>query len=163
MEPAGQRDTLGLIHWYAFTAGLLMIAAACGDPRHLRDLLDPGVILACGMAIALVTRWGFVMHALPGSVIPITDAPTALELAAGNERRIEELELRADITDTKIVAVCGAIDRRNQADGFPVPDKEDTQPMRRMHLLRGGEASLCAAPVAAPLTLRRYDLLGVPL
>lgn len=171
MPTAGQRDKMGIAHWCGFTAGVLLIAAAHGDPRHLRDLLDPGVILACGMAIALVTRWGFVTHKVPGSVKAITDAPSALELAASNERRIEELELRADVTefaadvtDTKIGAVWGAIGRRNQADGFPVPDKDDTQPIRRLHAVRRpGEASLCGLAVAAALALRRDDRLRVPL
>ena len=134
------RDYTGVVLWWGLAAGVVLTAAAYGDLRHLRCLLYAGVITACGSAFALVIRWGFTRQ-LPGSVTPITDAPGALEIAASNERRVEELELRADVTDTKIVAVWGAVGRRNQADGHPSPDKDDTEPIPRLTLVRPGEAS----------------------
>lgn len=147
---AGERDHTGVVLWWGLAAGALLIAIAYGDVRHLRCLLYAGVIMACGSAGALVIRWGFTRQ-VPGSVTPITDAPTALELASDNERRIEELELRSDVTDTKFIAVFRAIGAANRAMGLPVPDLESTQPLPRLRVVRRGEASLCRLAVAGPL------------
>ena len=88
------RDTLGVAHWCAFGAGLLLIAVSRGDPAHLRCLLYAGVILAAGLGVAIVLRWGFVTRCCPGGVIPISDAPSAVALAVDNARRIDILDLR---------------------------------------------------------------------
>lgn len=159
---AAARDYTGVALWWGLSAGAVLTATADGDLPHLRSMLFAGVIIACGSGIGLLSRW-VSRGQIPGSVTPITDAPTALELAADNERRIEELELQMDVADTKFTAVMGAIDRRNQASGLPVPDKEETQPIRRLTVVPRGEASLCRLAVAAALALRRADRPGVPL
>jgi hypothetical protein len=124
---AAGRDKLGIVHWCAFFAGLLMIGTACGDVRNLRCLLYAGVITGCGSAFALVTRWGF-RGQVPGSVTLISDAPSVLELACENNLRIEELELRADIGDfradeheTRLALVFSSIAETIAEAGYSVP------------------------------------------
>ena len=89
------RDVLGIVHWLAFGAGLLMTAAAYGDPVHLRSLLFAGVITSCGTAIALLSRW-VSRGQVPGSVVPITDAPSVLHLAEANAGEIRQLKARVN-------------------------------------------------------------------
>lgn len=153
-----ERDCTGAALWWGFLAGAILAAAGYGDETHLRSLLFAGVILACASLIALVIRWGF-RRQVPGSVTPITDAPTALELAASNERRVEELELRSDIQDDKVRTLARVLRTAPVTPGGAPADPDGTGPLPGLPLIslpggrgRGGiQAGLC--PVAgAPLS-----------
>ena len=89
----GQRDNVGVGLWCALAAGGLMAAAACGDLRHLLSLFDAGVIMACGSAISLLSRW-VSRGQVPGSATAITDAPSVLALAEENAEEIRTLKTR---------------------------------------------------------------------
>ena len=87
------RDGVGVVLWAAFAGGAALAGAGYGDERDLRSMVFAGVILFCGTAIALLSRWvsqGYV----PGSATPITDAPSALALAERNAREIRTLKTR---------------------------------------------------------------------
>jgi hypothetical protein len=128
-----------------------MAAVAMGDQKHLRCLLYAGLVLTAASCLGIL-RHELRARRAPGrpvvQVVDISSAPSVALLAAENTERIDVLKARADITETQLTGILGAMARRNQAEGFPVPDKEDTQPIPRLKLVgRSGEASLCSLAV----------------
>lgn len=138
---AAARDYTGVALWWGLAAGAVLTATADGDRPHLRSMLFAGVIIACGSGIGLLSRW-VSRGQIPGSVTPITDAPSALELAADNERRIEELELRADVAgfradghEARLALVFRTIAETNADAGYSAPDLDETGPLPKLSIV----------------------------